>query len=214
MRNDFEKAMHFRHACKLFDETKKVSDEDINFIVEAGRMSPSSFGLEHWHFLVISNDDVKAALRPACWNQPQITTCSHFVVLLAKRESFFAKGSPYLDMSFGRRTAGDKEKLETIKGVFDNFTKNELKPSVLDWSKMQCYIASANMMTAAAYIGIDSCPIEGFAYDTFENKLADVVPQFDKSKYAIAYAVCFGYRVNEQPGKHRLPMSEVATFVK
>lgn len=214
MRNDFEKAMHFRHACKLFDETKKVSDEDINFIIEAGRMSPSSFGLEHWHFLVISNDDVKAALRPTCWNQPQITTCSHFVVLLAKRESFFAKDSEYLDMSFGRRAGENKEMLTTIKNVFDNFVANELKPSVLDWSKMQCYLASGNMMTGAAYIDVDSCPIEGFGYDAFEDALAASVPEYDKLKYAIAYGICFGYRVKEQPNKFRLPMDKVATFVK
>jgi len=209
----FVEAMDFRHACKLFDETKKVGSDDLNFILEAGRKSPSSFGLEHWHFLVISNDEVKAKLRPVCWNQPQITTCSHFIVLLAKREQFFEKGSEYLDMSFGRKAAGNDTMREKIKEIFDNFAKKELKPSILDWSKMQCYIASANMMTAAAVVGIDSCPIEGFDYDSFEHTLAQAVPQYDKARYAIAYGVCFGYRAKEQTPKLRLTMEQVATFV-
>lgn len=214
MRNDFEKAMNFRHACKLFDDTKKISKDDINFIVETGRMSPSSFGLEHWHFLVISNDKIKEELKPECWNQPQITTCSHFVILLAKREQFFAKDSKYLEKSFKRRTGDDDKKLDMIKNVFNNFTTNELKPDVLDWSKMQCYIASANMMTAAAYIGIDSCPIEGFAYDKLEDKLAKTVKEYDKESYAIAYGVCFGYRINAQPAKLRADFNEICTFVE
>ena len=83
MDKTFMEAMDFRHACKIFDESKKVSNEDMNFILEAGRKSPSSFGMEPWKFLVITNDELKEKLRPFCWNQPQITTCSHLVVILA-----------------------------------------------------------------------------------------------------------------------------------
>ena len=59
MENNFTKAMNFRHACKVFDDTKKISDEDMKFILEAGRKSPSSFGMEGWKFLVITNDELK-----------------------------------------------------------------------------------------------------------------------------------------------------------
>jgi nitroreductase len=83
MEKTFMEAMDFRHACKIFDDTKKVSSEDMNYILEAGRKSPSSFGMEPWKFLVITNDDLKEKLKPFCWNQPQITTCSHLVVILA-----------------------------------------------------------------------------------------------------------------------------------
>ena len=81
--NDFSNAMAFRHACKVFDESKKVSDEDMRFILEVGRTSPSSFGMEGWKFLVITNEALKAKLRPSCWDQVQITSCSHLVVVLA-----------------------------------------------------------------------------------------------------------------------------------
>lgn len=210
----FMEAMDFRHACKIFDDTKKISKDDFSFILEAGRKSPSSFGLEHWHFLVITNDEVKAALRPSCWDQVQVTTCSHFVVLLAKKASWFEKGSPYLDMSFGRKAGGNTEMLKRVEAVFENFKANELKPSVDDWSKMQVYLASANMMTAAAVVGIDSCPIEGFGYELLRDALIKNVPAFDDERYNIAYAIAFGYRLKPQTPQLRLSIEEVATFVE
>ena len=79
MQKSFEEAMDFRHACKVFDESKKISDEDIMFILDMGRKSPSSFGMEAWKFLVITNEELKAKLRPACWDQVQITSCSHYI---------------------------------------------------------------------------------------------------------------------------------------
>ena len=87
MQNEFIKAMEFRHACKIFDETKKISEEDMRLILEMGQKSPSSFGMEAWKFLVITNEDLKARLRPACWNQVQVTSCSHLVIILAGIES-------------------------------------------------------------------------------------------------------------------------------
>lgn len=83
MEKTFMEAMDFRHACKIFDETKKISDEDMKFILEVARKSPSSFGQEGWKFLVITNEELKAKLRPFCWDQPQVTTCSHLVIILA-----------------------------------------------------------------------------------------------------------------------------------
>ena len=66
MQNQFTKVMAFRHACKMFDENRKISDKEINYILEVGRASPSSFGMEAWKFLVITNSELKAKLQPAC----------------------------------------------------------------------------------------------------------------------------------------------------
>jgi len=87
MRNDFEKAMHFRHACKLFDATKPMSNEDLTFILEAGRLSPSSFGMEQWQFFVIRDTAMKEAIRAVAWNQPQITTASELIAIGYKKKS-------------------------------------------------------------------------------------------------------------------------------
>ncbi|WP_277641691.1 NAD(P)H-dependent oxidoreductase [Wolinella succinogenes] len=211
--NDFEKAMNFRHACKLFDENQKIPRESMDWIMEMGRLSPSSFGLEPWRFLVIEDQSIKAVLRPACWDQPQVTTCSHFVVLLSKKPKFFEAGSEYLKRSFLRRTQGDEEKLAKILAVFDNFQKNELKPDLENWAKMQVYLASANMMSAAAFIGIDSCPIEGFVYDELEKALAKEVALFKPEDYGIAYCIAFGYRAHPQGERYRWAKDEVITYV-
>ncbi|MDR0408355.1 MAG: NAD(P)H-dependent oxidoreductase [Campylobacteraceae bacterium] len=211
--NEFMKAMEFRHACKLFDDKKKISKKDIGTILNAGRLSPSSFGLEPWHFLVIENAKVKEALGAACWNQPQVTTCSHFVILLSKKAKFFKKGSEYLDESFDRR-AKDEKSLKNIQKAFDNFIKKDLGTDVTNWAKMQVYIAGANMMNAAAFIGIDSCPMEGFNAKALRKAIIKNVPSFDKKNYEIAYTLAFGYRVEKQKEKIRWPLEKIVTFIK
>jgi nitroreductase len=87
MTNNFDLAMDFRHACKLFDDTKKISDDDMMQILEAGRKSPSAFGMGPWKFLVTTDDKLKAKLKPACKNQIQVTSCSHLMIILAAIKS-------------------------------------------------------------------------------------------------------------------------------
>ena len=209
MQNDFSKAMDFRHACKLFDETKKISDEQINFILEAGHKSPSSFGMEPWKFLVITNEELKAALRPFCWDQPQITTCSHLVIILAAIDAVKVEsGIPAL--RFGRREM-PQEKKDFYLGLYANHLKETLNSdkNILAWTAKQSYIAAANMMTAAAFIGIDSCPIEGF-----EKEKVEAVLGLNASKYQLAMVLPFGYRINPQSTQLRVPFNEVVEFIK
>ena len=77
-------SLAFRHACKRFDSDRRIPEEDRRFILEAARLAPSSFGMEPWRFLVIRDAELKAALRPHCWDQPQITECSDLVIILAQ----------------------------------------------------------------------------------------------------------------------------------
>ena len=76
--------LKFRHACKIFDESKKIGAGEFDFILEAGRLSPSSTGLEQWDFLVVQNKELREKIKAVSWNQAQITSCSHLVVILAK----------------------------------------------------------------------------------------------------------------------------------
>lgn len=209
MQNDFSKAMDFRHACKVFDDTKKISDEDIKFILEAGRKSPSSFGMEAWKFLVITNEELKAKLQPFCWNQPQITTCSHLVIVLTNINSVKPQsGLP--EQRFKRREM-PQEKLDFYLDLYAKHLKNELSTdeNVHHWTARQTYIAAANMMTAAAYIGIDSCPIEGY-----EKQKVEEVLNLDPTQYQLSMVLPFGYRINEQSTQQRLPFDEVVEFIK
>ncbi len=205
----FEEAMEFRHACKVFDTSKKISDKDIKFILEAGRKSPSSFGMEAWKFLVITNEELKAKLRPACWNQVQVTSCSHLVVVLAGIDSVKVEsGLP--EKRFARRDM-TQEQLDFYLGLYAEHLKETLSSNenIYSWTVRQSYIAAANMMTAAATLEIDSCPIEGFDKGAIEEIL-----DLDISRYQLSMVLPFGYRLGEQSTQLRLPYEEVVEFIK
>ena len=209
MQNDFTKAMDFRHACKAFDDTKKISDDEMHYILEAGRKSPSSFGMEAWKFLVITNEELKAKLRPYCWDQVQITSCSHLVVVLAGIEN--AKVESGIPKKRFLRREMPQEKLDFYLDIYAKHLAKTLSTdeNIYAWTARQSYIALGNMMTAAAFIGIDSCPIEGFEKENVEEVLG-----LDRSKYQVAVIVPFGYRLNEQSTQIRLPFDEVVEFIR
>jgi len=208
-KEEFLKMMNFRHACKMFDTTKKISDEDMHYILEVGRKSPSSFGMEAWKFLVITNDALKEELKPFCWNQPQITTCSHLVVVLAGIESLKVE-SGVVRSRFMRRNL-PQEKLDAYIKLYASHLSDTLSSDekIYQWSARQTYIAAANMMSAAACIEIDSCPIEGFEKENVEKVL-----QLDTNKFQVAMLLPFGYRINEQSTQLRLNFEEVVEFIK
>jgi len=209
MQNDFTKAMDFRHACKVFDESKKISDEEIHYILEAGQKSPSSFGMEAWKFLVISNEELKAKLRPFCWDQVQVTSCSHLVIVLAGIDN--AKVESGMPKKRFTRREMPQESLDFYMDLYAKHLEKTLSTddNIYAWTSKQSYIALGNMMTAAAFIGIDSCPIEGFEKENMEEAL-----DLDTSKYQLAVVVPFGYRINEQSSQLRLPFDEVVEFIK
>ena len=209
MEKTFMEAMDFRHACKIFDETKKVSTEDMNYILEAGRKSPSSFGMEAWKFLVITNEELKAKLRPACWDQVQITSCSHLVVVLAGIDCVKPE-SGEVERKFKRREM-PQEKLDFYLGLYAGHLKNTLSSdeNIYAWTAKQTAFAAGNMMTAAAIKGIDSCPIEGYDKGKVEEILG-----LDTKKYQLALVLPFGYRINEQSTQLREPLENVVEYIK
>ena len=209
MEKTFAEAMDFRHACKIFDEIKKVSSEDINYILEAGRKSPSSFGMEPWKFLVITNDELKEKLKPFCWNQPQITTCSHLVVILAAIDAVKPE-SGVVERNFKRREM-PQEKVDFYINLYASHLANTLSSdeNIYSWTVKQTGLAMGNMMTAAAIKGVDSCAIEGFEKEKVEEILG-----LDLTKYRLSVIIPFGYRINEQSSQLREPLENVVEFIK
>ncbi len=198
MQNQFKEALHFRHACKLFDTAKKITAEDLHFILEAGRMAPSSFGMEGWEFWVVQDGALKEKLKPLCWDQPQITTCSDLVVLLSRKK--MRSTNPYVVEQFRHRG----EHFERYLQVYHDFVDPRSDEAIDCWSGKQVYIASAFIMMGAASIGIDSCPIEGFDKEKVETLL-----NVDTENFEIQHLVALGYRAKEQPPRHRRPFEEV-----
>jgi len=199
--------LKFRHACKIFDESKKISAGEFDFILEAGRLSPSSTGLEQWDFLVVQNKELREKIKAVSWNQVQITSCSHLVVILAKVKEIKV-GSSYIDKMIARRADKNIEAIAARQKFFllSNFKNDD--ELTFQWSHEQCMIAATNMMNAAASLGIDSCPMEGFDRHALNEILG-----LDESEKRVAIVVPFGYRLNPQPEKLRRQRSEVVTWI-
>ena len=215
--NDFLEAMRFRHACKVFDTNKKISQEHLDIIIESGRLTPSSFGLEPTRLLILRDKDIRQNLKPLCWDQAQITDCSEVVVYLSKIADM-AHTSNYATQMFERKVGGSKpeEVRAKLKAYKDEryagfLAKNGYvdSSSIYHWSAKQAYLMASSMMNCAAYLGIDSCAIEGFDKDDVEAFLG-----LDRAKEQVALLICFGYRVS--PPKHKAPriaFNEFATIL-
>jgi nitroreductase len=215
---DILSAFQFRHACKQFDAEKKISAEDFDFILETGRLSPSSFGFEPWHFVVIQNPELRAKLREVTWGgQGTLPSASHFVVILCRKDDM-RFDSAYIDnfMRTVQKLPADiveKKRAKYQKFQESDFNLLESPRALFDWACKQSYIALGNMMSAAAMIGIDSCPIEGYDVRDAEAVLT-AAGVLDREKYGLAVMLAFGYRINPQPAKTRQTMTEVVTWVK
>lgn len=205
--NDFQKALQFRHACKVFDTTKKIPHNQFLEILQAGRLSPSSLGLEPTRLLVVRDKNLRERLKEVCWNQIQLTSASEVVVLKCQLQQMIPPSNYINAMSF-RRGKTDEERKKWIK-FYDRFLKtNESNGITLrHWVEKQSYIAGSTMMNYAAYLGIDSCAIEGFE----ERKLNKVL-EIDTFKECVSMIITFGYRINEQQKRYRLSLEELVEY--
>ena len=217
MTNRFSEAMKFRHACKVFDVNKKISQENFEFILEAARMSPSSFGFEPWRFLIVQNLDLREKLRKHAWGaKDSLPTCSHFVVILARREQTMRYNSEYIQHMMKNIHKLPNEAIFKRASILEKFQREDFEilnsqRTIFDWSAKQTYIALANMMNAAAYIGIDSCPIEGFEMRAITKILKENF-KIDTGVFGVSSMVAFGYRINEQKVKTRQPIDDITQW--
>ncbi len=207
--NPVVEALNFRHACKKFDPAKKISKTHMDLIMTSAYLSPTSFGMEAWKFIVISSEDLKKKLRPFCWDQPQITEASHIIILMSK-SALTIPPNEYITMNFKRRGLSDDITQAYIE-KYKNHMKTEVYPrmNAYAWASKQCYIALANIMTTAASEKIDSCPIEGF-----EKERVEKVLNIDTSLYEISVIVALGYRAQEQSQRHRHPIENIVEYME
>jgi nitroreductase len=201
MREEFMRLLEFRYACKLFDEKRPLARADLDYILEAGRLAPSSLGLEPWRFLVIEDHALRRHLRSACWNQSQITTASAVVAILALK-SELAPETGYAQRMLRRLVASDAE-LEEAMQIYRDIARGD----VATWSVAQCHIAATVMILAAAAIGIDTCPMGGFEPEAVAEVLG-----IDRGRHEIALLLAVGYRAQPQPKRHRLPLKELVEY--
>jgi nitroreductase len=207
-------AFYFRHACKEFDDVRKITDEDFDFIMETARLSPSSFGYEPWKFLVVQNMDLREKLREYTWGGvKQFPTASHLVVILARKSHFMRYDSPFIEHMMHDVHNLPEDVRDKRRKVYEKFQKSDFhlldsERTLFDWACRQTYIALGNMMTAGAQIGIDSCPIEGFIADDIEQVMQKDFG-VNTNQFGVSCMVTFGYRIAEGRPKTRQPIEDI-----
>ncbi|MEK8129141.1 NAD(P)H-dependent oxidoreductase [Paenibacillus filicis] len=217
-KHDILSAFSFRHATKEFDHNKKISAADFDFILEVGRLSPSSFGFEPWKFIVVQNMELREQLKEYAWGAvKQLKSASHFVIILSRLPKDMAADSPYIQNMLNVVQQLPAEIAKEKRAVYDKFLKNDFalqsnERAMFEWACRQTYIALGNMMTAAAQIGIDSCPIEGFDKEALEQLL---VKQgvMDNEHFGVACMVAFGSRLREPRTKTRKSADQVVEWI-
>ncbi len=178
--------LHSRYAVKLFDKDRKIDDATWQTLEEALVLAPSSFGLQPWKFVVITDEALKAELLPHAWNQPSVASCSHLVVFLAKN-SLGDEDVQKLMAATAEIRHLPQESLDGYAGMIGGAISHMTPEDMLAWNKRQVYIALGQFLVSSALLGVDACPMEGF-----------VGPKFDEilgvEGYSTAVIATAGYR--------------------
>ena len=216
-KEDILNAFQYRHATKEFDGTKKVSDENINYILKTANLSPSSFGFEPWHFVVVQDKALRELLKPVAWGAPlKLDTASYFVLGLSMKAPMVKHDADYIKHMMKEVKQMPEDVIDMYSKFYREFQERDFDldtdKELFDWSSKQTYIALGNMMTSAALIGIDSCPIEGFHQEKAETLLREKFG-IDTDKYGLSFMVAFGYRkADPEFAKTRRDFEDIVTW--
>jgi nitroreductase len=158
--------LEWRYATKQFDAAKKIDDATWHTLAQSLVLTPSSFGLQPWRFLIVQNPATREALLPHAWGQRQVTDCSHLVVMTVRTSLDVA----YIDRFLADTAAKRGASVESLNGYRDMMV-GFLPKMTADWAARQAYIALGQFMLAAASLKVDTCPMEGFVPAEFDRVL-------------------------------------------
>ena len=182
-------ALHWRYATKKFDPARKIPAATWQTLESALVLSPSSVGLQPWKFLIITDPAMKARLVPAAWNQSQVADCSHFVVFAVRQNL----GADHVDRHIARMAevrGVTAESLDRFRQMITgNLEKARAEQRLDTWQAHQVYIALGQFMASAAVLGVDTCPMEGFEPEKFDEILS-----LTGTGWASVVACAAGYR--------------------
>ncbi|MBX3394481.1 MAG: NAD(P)H-dependent oxidoreductase [Phycisphaerae bacterium] len=204
--------LKWRYATKRFDSSKKISPDVWSALEQSLVLTPSSFGLQPWRFVVVTNQAMKESLVPHSWNQTQPAECSHYVVFAA-RHSLSAE---HVDHYLARIAEVRGVAVDSLAG-FRGILIGALVPpapgfEIRQWAALQAYIALGNFMTSAAMLGVDTCPMEGIVPAEYDNLL-----QLPADGFRTVVACAAGYRTSDDKyaklPKVRFPAEEVVRHV-
>ncbi len=180
--------LKWRYATKKFDATRKIPNEHWSVLKQSLILSPSSFGLQPWKFVLVENAELKSKLVEHSWGQQQPAECSHFVVLTARTSI----DSEYVQHFINRIAEVRKVPLEKLAGyqsVVEQFIARLDPVQLQSWMKRQVYIALGQLMSTAALMEIDACPMEGIDPQAYDNLLG-----LSGNGFSTLVACALGYR--------------------
>lgn len=201
-------ALRWRYATKKFDPAKKIDASTWAVLEETLILTPTSYGMQPVKFLVLTDPALRAQLVPVSWGQTQPADCSHFVVMAARAQNTEADVTHYIArMAEVRGTAA--EALDGFKKVLlGDVVHGPRGKMALEWATRQAYIALGNFMTAAALLGVDTCPMEGF-----EPAKYDEILGLPAQGFRAVVACAAGYRAADDKyaalPKVRFPANEL-----
>ncbi|MFT6167305.1 MAG: nitroreductase [Vicingaceae bacterium] len=188
--------LKWRYATKKFDATKKISNEDLDKLKEAIQLTATSYGLQLFKVLIIENPDTRNLLKPASWGQSQITDASHLLVFC----NFSEVTEDHLNHFAAIKSKANNIPMEDLSGYvgFIQSKLGELNADQIDnWTAKQTYIGLANLMNAAAELHIDTCPMEGFDKDQYNEILG-----LSEKGLSAAVLCPIGYRSEDDASQH------------
>lgn len=207
-KDEILKALNWRYATKQFDPTKKLAQEDLETLLEVAHLAPSSSGSQPWKFIVVTDQAMKEKLKPAAYNQAQVGDSSALLVFCRRTDINETLMDKVVDATAQARHK-TTEDLKGYKDLLMNTINSKPTPEVLAaWAARQVYIPLGMVLEAAALMGIDACPMEGFNPQQFDEILGL------KEKNATSLALCaLGYRSASDPhaaeAKARLSKEEI-----
>ena len=201
-------ALNWRYATKIFDPARKVSAGDLKILEQSLVLTPSSFGLQPYRFLMVTDPQVRASLREVSWGQSQVTDASHLVVFLARKALTEVDVDHYLArIAEVRGDQGDH--LAGYRAMMVNtLVTGPRAATVPEWAARQAYIALGQFMASAAMLGLDTCPMEGLDADKY-----DEILKLTGTPFRTVVACPVGYRAEGDKyaslAKVRFPLDEL-----
>jgi nitroreductase len=182
-------ALQWRYATKVFDATKKISADVWSALEKTLVLTPTSYGLQPYQFIIVQDAATRAALLPQSWNQKQVVDCSHFVVFTARTEMKTADVDKFIARISSVRGVPSESMTPYWNMMIGDVVNGPRGKAAHEWASRQCYIALGNLMTAAAVLGVDACPMEGINPPEY-----DKILNLEGTGYKTVVACALGYR--------------------
>ena len=204
--------LRWRYAAKAFDPEKKIAPNDWETLEEALRLTPSSYGLQPWKFIVVTDQTTKDKLISASYNQTQVGNCSHLLVFAVPKDISEDDVDRFIEATCQTR-GSEPESLDFYKNmIMGDIIGGPRSDDIPGWAKLQSYIALGNFMTCAALLGIDCCPMEGFVPAAYDEVLG-----LEKKGYTTSVVCPAGYRSEDDKygnlPKVRYPKDDLFEYV-